>query len=50
MREGKNMGSMVTFKKPSPEREIMGLAYQQYLDNLRRKGLLPRLKNDRSIC
>ena len=23
---------------------------QQHLDNLRRKGLLPRLKNDRSIC
>jgi len=24
--------------------------YQQHLDNLRRKGLLPRLKNDRSTC
>jgi YceI-like domain len=23
---------------------------KQHLDNLRRKGLLPRLKNDRSIC
>jgi hypothetical protein len=23
---------------------------EQHLDNLRRKGLLPRLKNDRSIC
>jgi hypothetical protein len=27
-----------------------GTDYKQHLDNLRRKGLLPRPKNDRSIC
>ena len=27
-----------------------GVKYEQHLENVRRKGLLPRLKNDRSIC